>query len=129
MKKLFFLIAIVAFSLNANAQGTTRWPFTSGTALTLGVGATNNITPVNGLSYVASIPTLTANTTVSVTATNLKPGSILMLAIKTTSTETTTFTGAIVAPVVTGVVGKTWSQAFMYNGTNFYPLGAKIQVD
>ena len=53
----------------------------------------------------------------------------MLLTVKTTSTETTTFVGAIVAPVVTGVAGKTWSQAFIYNGTNFYPCGAKIQVD
>ncbi len=117
-------------SLSVNAQTTTKWPFGAASNVTLGAGATNNVTLVNGLNYVGTIPTLTANTTVSVTVeSNVKAGAILLLSVKTTSTETTTFTGAIVAPVVTGVSGKTWSQAFIYNGTTFYPCGAKIQVD
>lgn len=116
--------------LSLNAQTTTKWPFGAASNVTLGAGATNNVTLVNGLNYVGTIPTLTANTTVSVTVeSNVKAGAILLLTVKTTSTETTTFTGAIVAPVVTGVSGKTWSQAFVYNGTKFYPAGAKIQVD
>lgn len=116
--------------LSLNAQTTTKWPFGAASDVTLGAGATNNVTLVNGLNYVGTVPTLTANTTVSVTvASNVKAGSIFILTVKTTSTETTTFTGAIVAPVVTGSAGKTWSQAFIYNGTKYYPCGAKIQVD
>jgi len=129
MKKLIAILA-VAFCFTVNAQTTPKWPMGAATNITLGVGATNNITVGNGLSYVGSIPTLTANTTVSVTTgSTVKAGTILILTIKTTASETTTFTGAIVAPVVTGSAGKTWSQAFIYNGTNFYPCGAKIQVD
>jgi hypothetical protein len=129
MKKLIAVMALFV-SLSVNAQTTTKWPFGAASNVTLGAGATNNVTLVNGLNYVGTIPTLTANTTVSVTVeSNVKAGAILLLSVKTTSTETTTFTGAIVAPVVTGVSGKTWSQAFIYNGTTFYPCGAKIQVD
>jgi len=129
MKKLIAVMALFV-SLSVNAQTTTKWPFAAASNVTLGAGATNNVTLVNGLNYVGTIPTLTANTTVSVTVeSNVKAGAILLLSVKTTSTETTTFTGAIVAPVVTGVSGKTWSQAFIYNGTTFYPCGAKIQVD
>ena len=88
------------------------------------------VTVINNMNHVASIPTLTANINFSVTASSqLKAGAMIMLAVKTTSTETTTFSGSIVAPVVTGVAGKTWSQTYLYNGTNFYPCGAKIQVD
>lgn len=116
--------------LAVNAQTTTKWPFGAASDVTLGAGATNNVTLANGLNYVGTIPTLTANTTVSVSvASNVKAGSIFILTVKTNSTETTTFTGAIVAPVVTGSAGKTWSQAFIYNGTKYYPCGAKIQVD
>ena len=79
---------------------------------------------------VMSAPTLTAAATLSLTASsNLKAGAILLVAVKTTSTEVTTFAGSVVAPAVTGVAGKTWTQAFLYNGTNFYPMGVKQQVD
>ena len=78
----------------------------------------------------SSVPTLTAAATISVSASsNLKAGAMLIVEIKTTATEVTTFAGNIVAPTVTGVAGKTWSQAFIYNGTNFYPCGTKQQVD
>lgn len=116
--------------LAVNAQTTTKWPFGAAATVSLNAGATNNVTLVNGLNYVGTVPTLTANTTVSVTVTSeVKAGTILVLVIKTTASETTTFTGAIVGPVVTGAGGKTWSQTFVYNGTKFYPAGAKIQVD
>jgi hypothetical protein len=131
MKKILSIFAIITlFAFNVKAQVTPKWPMGAATAVSLNAGATNNITVGNGLSYVGSIPTLTASTTISVTTgTPVKAGAILHLVIKTNATETTTFTGAIVAPVVTGVAGKTWSQTFIYNGTKFYPSGAKIQVD
>lgn len=126
MKKLISLIALfVAFNVNAQV-----WPYGASTALSPGVGGTTAITVSNNMNHVASIPTLTANLTLSITVSSqLKAGAQIMLAIKTTSTETTTFAGSIIGPVVTGVAGKTWAQAFVYNGTNFYPQGAKIQVD
>lgn len=129
MKKIVTLIAIV-LCFTSKAQISPLWPSGAATKVSLSAGATNNITLSNNLNYVSSVPTLTANTTVSVTVgTGLRAGAHFMLTVKTTSTETTTFTGAIVAPVVTGGAGKTWSQGFIYNGTNFYPMGAKIQVD
>jgi hypothetical protein len=129
MKKIIAIVALF-IGLQINAQVTPKWPLGPANNITLGAGATNNVTLINGLNYIGTIPTLTANTTVSVTTgSTVKAGAIFIITVKTTSTETTTFTGAIVAPVVTGVTGKTWSQAFIYNGTNFYPAGAKIQVD
>jgi hypothetical protein len=85
---------------------------------------------ISDTAYNSVIPTLTGNATLTVTADpELKAGARLSLVIKTTATETFTFAGDIFAPVVTGVAGKTWAQAFVYNGTDFYPCGAKIQVD
>lgn len=128
MKKLFALIALV-LTVSVNAQ-TIQWPTGASTPITVAVTGTTSVTISNKMNHVASIPTLTANITLSVTASSqLKAGAIMMVAIKTTSTETTTFAGNIVAPVVTGAAGKTWSQSFIFNGTNFYPAGAKIQVD
>ncbi len=127
-KSILSILAVVgAFALNAQ---TYKFPNGNSTALSIAVSGTTAVTVVNNMNHVASIPTLTANINFSVTASSqLKSGAMIMLAIKTTSTETTTFSGSIVAPVVTGVEGKTWSQAFIYNGTKFYPCGAKIQVD
>jgi len=80
--------------------------------------------------YNSVIPTLTGNATLTVTAdSELEAGAEFSIVVKTTATETFTFAGNIVAPVVTGVAGKTWAQGFKYNGTAFYPVGAKIQVD
>jgi hypothetical protein len=131
MKKVLALAVLaLAFSMS-NAQVSPSWPQGAAAVVSLNAGATNNITVGNNkMNYVLSIPTLTTNTTLSVTATSsIKAGTILMVIVKTTATETTTFAGAIIAPVVTGVAGKTWSQSFIYNGGSFYPTGAKIQVD
>lgn len=126
MKKLLSIIALF-IGIVCNAQ---VWPNGYSTPLVLSAGAASSFTIANNMNHVASITTLTASTTLSLTVNaQLKPGAIILLAVKTTSTETTTFTGAIIAPVVTGVAGKTWTQAFIYNGTNFYPCGAKIQID
>lgn len=133
MKKLVFLLAVFSlFAINVKAQSSqsVKWPFTAATGYTIANNGTSALTFTNTMNYPSSVQTLTANATISVTAgTGLKAGSVLLVTVKTTSTETTTFAGSIVAPVVTGVAGKTWSQSFIYNGSNFYPCGAKIQVD
>lgn len=127
-KTIIALLALVSVGC-ANAQSY-KFPFANSSAITIAASGTTAVSVVNNMNHVASIPTLTANATFSVSASSqLKAGAMIMLAVKTTSTETTTFTGNIVAPVVTGVAGKTWSQSFIFNGTNFYPCGAKIQVD
>lgn len=128
MKKLIAIVALFA-GISVNAQ-TSKFPFGIATDLPIAVSGTTAVTVINNLNYVASVPTLTANINFSVTpSSELKAGAIILLTVKTTSTETTTFSGSIVAPVVTGSAGKTWSQSYLYNGTNFYPMGAKIQVD
>lgn len=106
-----------------------KYPF--GTAQDVTIAATGaTAVTISDVAYNSVIPTLTGNATLTVTAdAELKAGARLSLVIKTTATETFTFAGDIVAPVVTGVAGKTWAQAFVYNGTKFYPCGAKIQVD
>lgn len=127
-KSILAFIALITVGC-ATAQ-TYKFPTGASTAITIVNNGTTTFTATNNMNHVASVTTLTANATFSVTASSqLKAGAIIMLAVKTTSTETTTFAGSIVAPVVTGVAGKTWSQAYLYNGTNFYPMGAKIQVD
>ena len=129
MKKILLLssLCLLAFT---SVKSQVQWPAAKATSLTISTSGTTALTISNSYNYVATAPTLTGNITVSLTpATNLRAGAIIALSVKTTSTETTTFAGSIIAPVVTGSAGKTWSQAFYYNGTYFYPFGAKIQID
>jgi len=98
-------------------------------ALVIAASGDNAVT-INLATVVKSITTLTGNGTLTVTkGSELKIGTGLLVIVKTTATETFTFAGDIVAPVVTGVAGKTWSQEFVFNGTKYYPSGPKIQVD
>lgn len=131
MKKLLSLLAFVAvLSVNAQTTKYVIYPFGAAQGFTIAPSGTVAVTVNNQMAYPSAVPTLTDNITYSVTVgTAVKAGAQMLLTIKTTSTETTTFAGSIVAPVVTGAAGKTWSQAFIYNGTKFYPVGAKIQVD
>ena len=98
--------------------------------LTIAATGTTAATISNQMTVVTSLPTLTGNATLDLTlSSELKAGAMLTLKVKTTATETFTFGTGIDAPVVTGVAGKTWCQAFWYDGTIFLPCGAKIQID
>lgn len=128
MKKVVLSI-VCLLALNVSAQKVIHYPFGAAQTFTAAASGTLAVTLSNQLA-VMSAPTLTAAATLSVTAaSSLKVGAMLFVMVKTTATEVTTFAGAIVSPTVAGVSGKTWSQGFMYNGTNFYPMGAKQQVD
>jgi hypothetical protein len=86
-------------------------------------------TIVNQLTIITTA-TITSNLALALTAgSELKAGAVIHLVATTNATETITFSVDIVAPVITGVAGKTVSQSFMYNGSKFYPMGAKIQVN
>lgn len=134
MKKIIAISAICialvgAFAFTAN-QVTPQWPAGISTPLTIGQGTTA-LTISNNMNHVSSITTLTANATISVTASSaLKAGAQMLLVVKTNSVETVSFTGSnIAAPTFTGVAGKTFAQGFIYNGSKFYPVSDKVQVD
>ena len=131
MKKIVSILAIfTALSVNAQTTKVINYPFGAAQGFTCATSGTVAVTISNQMAYVSAVPTLTAAATISLTAaSSLKAGAMVLLTVKTTSTEVTTLGGSVLAPAVTGVVGKTWSQAYLYNGTNFYPCGAKIQVD
>lgn len=130
MKKLLSILAILAvLSVNAQTSKVINYPFGAAQAFTTATSGTLAVTVSNQMAVMAA-PTLTAAATLSVTASSgLKAGAFMLVAVKTTSTEVTTFAGAVVSPTVAGVAGKTWTQGFLYNGTYFYPVGTKQQVD
>ena len=131
MKKIISILAVcLAFTVNAQTSKVINYPFGAAQGFTAAASGTVAVTISNQMSYMSAVPTLTAATTLSLTAAStLKAGAICLVTVKTTSTEVTTLAGSVIAPAVTGVAGKTLSQAYLYNGTNFYPCGAKIQVD
>lgn len=130
MKKLLTILSIVTV-LGVKAQTTKYISYPFGAAQTFTAAASGTVAvTINNQMAIMSAPTLTAATTLSLTAgSNLKAGAIVLVAVKTTSTEVTTFAGAVVSPTVAGVAGKTWTQGFIYNGSYFYPMGTKQQVD
>jgi hypothetical protein len=125
-KTILSIVAVIsAFALNAQIN----YPFGAAQSFTTAASGTLAVTVSNQMA-VMTAPTLTAAATLSITASSkLKAGALLLVAVKTTSTEVTTFAGAVVSPTIAGVAGKTWTCGFLYNGTYFYPLGAKQQID
>jgi hypothetical protein len=130
MKKILSILAFLAVvSVNAQTTKVINYPFGAAQVFTTATSGTLAVTVSNQMA-IMSAPTLTAAATLSVTASSsLKAGAFLLVAIKTTGTEVTTFAGAVISPTVAGVAGKTFTQGFLYNGTNFYPVGTKQQVD
>jgi hypothetical protein len=132
MKKSIAIFAIVASLIGAFAftyQTTPQWPNGISTPLTIATGTTA-LTISNKMSHVASVPTLTAASTISLTAaTGLKAGAIVNIAVKTATTSAISFAGALTAPTFTGVTDKTFTQSFVYNGSKFYPMGEVDQID
>lgn len=133
MKKIIAICALAfcfVLGTEVKAQATIQWPAGSATNYTIATSGAVAVAASNSNIYNAAVPTLTGNITVTVTKNSkLKAGAILSIVVKTNGSETTTFAGDIVAPVVTGSAGKTWSQSFVFNGTKYYPCGSKIQVD
>ena len=111
-------------------MATIKAPFGASDTLAILATGTTTATITNFVTTVTALPTLTGNATLDLTiSSELKVGAKLLIKCKTTGTETFTFGTGIDAPVVTGVAGKTWCQAFWYDGTIFLPCGAKIQID
>jgi hypothetical protein len=83
------------------------------------------VTYLDGVTVEAS-GNRTLNLTISA---EIKAGAMIYLASKTNGTETTIFGTGFTAPTITGEAGKTYTQAFYYNGTVFYPVGNFVKVD
>lgn len=109
----------------------TNFPFGAVDAQTIAADASDDAKTIsNQVTFISTAAALTGNATLDLTiSSEVKAGAVIFLKITTNATETFTMGSGIDGPVVTGVAGKTWTQGFMYNGTAFYPMGAKIQID
>jgi len=106
------------------------YPFGAVTTASISADASDDaITITANVTYITTA-TLTSNATLDLTIdSEIRAGAMIHIKCTTNGSETFTFGTGIEGPVVTGSAGKTWCQSFVYNGTNFYPCGAKIQID
>ncbi len=94
---------------------------TGAQAVTIG----NTVTIIDGATVEA-----TGNRTINLTIdSEVKAGAKVFVKSKTNGTETTIFGTGITAPTITGVAGKTKTQAFTYDGSAFLPDGLSVQID
>lgn len=107
-----------------------NFPFGDIATASISADASDDAITISANATIITTATLTSNATLDLTISDeVEPGAFLFVKCTTNGSETFTFGTGIEAPVVTGSAGKTWTQGFIYNGTNFYPMGAKIQVD
>ena len=80
--------------------------------------------PISCGTTILETQTLTSNCTINLDVdSDIQLGAEILIKCTTNGTETFTFGTGIDAPTITGVAGKTWSQSFIYNGSNFVPEG------
>ena len=85
----------------------------------------DNLTIIDGVTTEA-----TGNRTINLTVdAELKAGAKILLKTKSNGTETTIFGTKISSITVTGAAGKTFSQSFTYDGSNFLPDGTAVKID
>jgi hypothetical protein len=134
MKKLFSIIAIVAFAFNVSAQSSTptvQWPFGSVSTSTLAATGSTTVTINNKLTIIDGATTqLTGNATIVLSVpSTIKAGAQIFLKVATTGTTTVTFSTGITCPTLTGVAGKTFCVLLLSDGTNFLPTAAPYQIN
>ena len=112
-------------------MATIKYPTGSAETLTLSATGAQALTINNSVTVIDGVTnSATGNRTINLTVNGeIKAGAKILVKVKTTGTQTTTFGTGFTAPVITGVAGKTFTQGFSYDGTTFYPDGTAVQVD
>ena len=108
-----------------------KWPFGEADTKTLSATGAQALAIDDNMTIVDGVTTeATGNRTLNVTTNSeVKSGAGLLVKSKTNGTETTIYGTGITAPTITGVAGKTKTQGFTYDGTNFLPDGTSVQID
>lgn len=106
------------------------WPDGAADVLTPDYAATIAVTVRNKMTVIAPAQ-LTGNATLNITpASQLAAGAIVVLKVKaTTNSFDMTLGSSIDGPNIVGVATKTKTQAFVFDGANFIPTGAAVQID
>ena len=107
------------------------WPFGEAQTEVMAATGTTAIEVTDMLCIIDGATTeATGNSTLNLTIDEfVKAGAIILLSRKTDDTETLTFGTGITDVVHTGVAGKTFTAAYMYNGTTYLPMGELQQID
>jgi hypothetical protein len=107
-----------------------NFPFGDIATASISADASNDAITISTNATLITTASLTSSATLDLTIDDeVEAGAFLHIKCTTNGSETFAFGTGIDAPTVTGSAGKTWCQGFIYNGTAFYPMGAKIQID
>ena len=105
-------------------------PFGYPESIIIAPSGVTNITIVDQRTLVTALPTLTGAATLNlVIPSDIRAGALIFIKVKTTGIEVFTFGTGFIAPAVTGVAGKTWTQGLWYDGVNYLPIGTRTQID
>jgi len=112
-------------------MGQIRYPFGLADSKELSATGTQALTIDDGFTVIDGVTIeATGNRTLDLTIdSQVVAGARILLKSKTNGTEDTIFGIGISAPTITGVAGKTKTQAFTYDGATFLPDGANVQID
>lgn len=108
-----------------------KFPFAAATTVALSATGAQAITIENTLTYIDGVTTIaTGNRTLNLTIDSEVPvGAKIIVASKTTGTETTIAGTGMTMPTTTGSAGKTKVLELYYNGTAFIALAVGYQID
>lgn len=108
-----------------------KWPFGLADSKELTATGTQAITIDDTMTIIDGVTVeATGNRTLNLTINpEVKAGAKILLKSKTNGTETTIFGTGISSVTIAGVAGKTKTQSFTYDGTNFLPDGTAVQID
>lgn len=112
--------------------GKVKSPFGAADVLELTATGAQDLTIENEVTYIDGVTVIaTGNRTINLTIDTevVKVGARLIVASKTTGTETTIFGTNITGATITGVAGKTKVTEFVYTGAEFVNSSTPVQID
>lgn len=107
------------------------YPFGSADAQAPDYAATLAVTITNQVTFLKTSAAMTGAMTVNLTITSgIKAGARLICTfLSDTTARTVTFGTGFTSPTMAGVISKTKSIEFVYDGTTFKPTSAGVQID
>ena len=113
------------------ADKTIKFPMGEATEVALSATGAQAITISNDLTIIDGVTTqATGNRTLDITVSaGIVKGAKVLIKTKTAGTESTIYGTAITSANLVGAAGKTFSQEYTFDGTNFLPTGEAEQID
>lgn len=107
-----------------------KFPFAPADVQSVTAAASVEVAITNAETIV-DFGTLAADMTLTLDiATGVPAGSVIHIkALSDGTARDITFSTGFTAPVLAGVISKTFVQSFKYTGSTFLPMGAALQID